>query len=372
MLQPHSMLSITLPSLRSRLFAALILPVFSYACQVWGVPFFSRSNPLDNPLDQLQLHFLRMMAGVAGSTHRLSLLHEFGHTPISHHFVKLAARFWDRATALPETQILHRSLLSDLQLMLNGCKHCWSYYFLTAMHNLDLGPSPDFIVNATDCLTMSFPETAVVPRFAARAFAYCTPRLPPADLPRCPRTCASNSVRGFTFRFWVGMTAASPAPHLRHWMPPPLRIALCRLRLSMSDLRVDRGRHARPRVPRQQRLCMAHSTLDPHDAVEDIRHFLLECPAYDRIRSSNSYSILFTPTEGLPLTCAQHLRCIFSHSNQYLLASCISRMLELRAHILSAAPDTPPALLAFMPGPNHILTEWWLQGTTDNPHSDLY
>ena len=169
------------------------------------------------------------------------------------------------------------------------------------------------------------------------------------------------------------MTAASPAPHLRHWMPPPLRIALCRLRLSMSDLRVDRGRHARPRVPRQQRLCMAHSTLDPqHDAVEDIRHFLLECLAYDRIRSSNSYSILFTPTEGLPLTCAQHLRCIFSHSNQYLLASCISRMLELRAHILSSAPDTPPALLAFMPGPNHILTEWWLQGTTDNPHSDLY
>jgi len=255
--------------------------------------------------------------------------------------------------------------------MLNGCKHCWCYYFLTAMHNLDLGPSPDFIVNAIECLALSFPEAAVVTRLVARAFAYCTPRLPSAALPRCPRTCASDSVRGFTFRFWVGMTAARPALHLRHWMPTALRVALCRIRLSMSDLRVDKGRHARPRVPRHLRLCMAHSTLDPqHDAVEDLRHFLLECPAYDRIRSSNSYSILFTPRQSLPLTSAQRMRCIFSHPHQYLLASCISRMLELRAHILSNVSATPPALLAFMPGPSHILTEWWLQGTTDNPHFD--
>ena len=124
---------------------------------------------------------------------------------------------------------------------------------------MDLGPSPDLIVNAIECLVLSLPEAK-------------------------PPKCAPDSVRGFTFRFWVGMTAARPALHLRHWMPRPLRIALFRLRLSMSDLRVDKGRHARPRVPRHLRLCMAHSTLDPqHDAVEDLQHFLLECPAYDRI-----------------------------------------------------------------------------------------
>ena len=62
-----------------------------------------------------------------------------------------------------------------------------------------------------------------------------------------------------------------------------------------------------------------------HNMVDDIRHFLLECPAYHLIRSHPKYSAIFTmPQPNMPASA--QLRHIFAHQDQRLLAECTFQM----------------------------------------------
>ena len=51
------------------------------------------------------------------------------------------------------------------------------------------------------------------------------------------------------------------------------RNALTKIR-SSSHLEIERGRHAKPKTPRNDRLCLNCKT------IEDERHFIMECPLY--------------------------------------------------------------------------------------------
>ena len=56
------------------------------------------------------------------------------------------------------------------------------------------------------------------------------------------------------------------------------RIIITRWRLSCHRLNVETGRHIRPRVPREQRICLSCGIL------EDEQHVLFVCPIYNNIR----------------------------------------------------------------------------------------
>ncbi len=66
------------------------------------------------------------------------------------------------------------------------------------------------------------------------------------------------------------------------------RTALSRLRLSSHNLAIETGRHARPKIPRSERVCDKCDT----GSVEDEIHFIMACPKY-----SNSRETLFTAIE---------------------------------------------------------------------------
>jgi hypothetical protein len=115
------------------------------------------------------------------------------------------------------------------------------------------------------------------------------------DFFKCPSTCASTKVSALTYRFWVGMAGIRNCQvfHSMYCMPTAHRLTLHCLRLGCNDLRVVQGR--RNNTPRHDRLCLLHSAFDArHTQVEDIRHFLLECPAYERIRTHPYFSTIFS------------------------------------------------------------------------------
>jgi len=364
------------PDLQCRLFRTMVRSAFSYGCQVWCSHLLPSLHPtlLDTPVfgplllsipEQAQLHFLRILAGVGTSCHNQSLLHEFGFLPVTFHYVRLAARFWNRilnrATSQP---LLFRALRSDIHLMRSGCKVCWSYFFLFTMHKMHLGPDPANLSLAA-CLELRFQEQAIGELLESKFYSY----LHHPD-PRCPRLCPSDCVTGRTFSSWLGMQPSRPGPHISHAIPRELRITLTRLRLACSDLEVVKGRFTRR--PRHLRLCKAHSFRNPvdgtHPCVEDLRHFVLDCPAYALIRSSPYFAPLFGPIHQDPSlnTPSKKLCHFFNTTHQYMLAVCISRMLTLRAHILST---TPSVLLAqrptHFPQANHVFSDWWLPGLLD-------
>ena len=68
---------------------------------------------------------------------------------------------------------------------------------------------------------------------------------------------------------------------------------LSNLRTGAHHLAIETGRWARPKLPRQHRVCSKCSCT----VVEDEVHFLFECPAYDRIREKYN-TVLFAQFGG--------------------------------------------------------------------------
>ena len=68
-------------------------------------------------------------------------------------------------------------------------------------------------------------------------------------------------------------------PYLTIVKYPRYRNAITRLHSSSHNLEIERGRHCRPKVPPQERLCHVCHTL------EDEKHFLITCELYHRERT---------------------------------------------------------------------------------------
>jgi hypothetical protein len=83
--------------------------LFSHGCQFWSVGEAAKvvHKWHTYSLESIQLMFLRNMAGVGASAHIASLLDEFGHTPLLHPHVKLAARFWNKMRTAAPASMLH-------------------------------------------------------------------------------------------------------------------------------------------------------------------------------------------------------------------------------------------------------------------------
>ena len=82
------------------------------------------------------------------------------------------------------------------------------------------------------------------------------------------------------------------AEYLSTVKDPKLRKALTRYRLSDHSLAIEKGRHRRTPLPREDRLC-THCT---ENVVETELHFLTTCPLYQDIR--DTYFPQFTQTQS--------------------------------------------------------------------------
>jgi hypothetical protein len=101
--------------------------------------------------------------------------------------------------------MLQQALRGDITLMfIHHCEKCWSYQFLHAMHFLEFCASPFSFASVESCIQLRFSEENIVTFLAQRALTFCSPSLPPTSLPRCPHTCLSEWVTGFTYRFGWG------------------------------------------------------------------------------------------------------------------------------------------------------------------------
>ena len=372
-------LHLSIPRIRSWLFRTLVAPSFSHACQLWcvgGSKQMLRKVHL-YPLEAIQLSFLRNMAGVGSSSHVLSLLLEFGHSPLFCSHLKLAARFWSKMQSSKESSMLHQAWISDLMLAVRTTPHCertWCFQFLSTMAQLGLC-DPPIELTLEFASTLTFPESVVVSRLQKLALDFICPA--GEDIPKCPRSCNSAQVTAFTYRYWVGMSEAqvSGGHHVSCLMPHAQRHVLVRFRLGCSDLAVVQGR--RSGVARHARFCKVHHMFDSdHAQVEDIRHFLLECPAYEGIRRHPYFTELFSclryEPNNLHLTTSQMVRRILAHPNQSKLALCISRMFSLRAHILQGTGHAGGSTHPDMPPPQVVARSWWLLGGNEDLSLDTF
>lgn len=63
-----------------------------------------------------------------------------------------------------------------------------------------------------------------------------------------------------------------------------VRRAICRIRISAHDLRIEKDRYSKNYIDRSKRLCLFCSP-NSTNAIEDEKHFIMECPLYHRERT---------------------------------------------------------------------------------------
>ena len=139
-----------------------------------------------------------------------------------------------------------------------------------------------------------------------------------------PRACASDGkrpgVKMCRYKHWTGGAAEWASaqmwlPHVHAGIAPAQHKRLMRFRLCCWPLAVNRGCSA---VARDDRVCTVCNT----GAVEDERHVLLECPAYDELRSDAGFSA------------EADMRTVMMSDRQAELADLLSKIWETRNSIV--------------------------------------
>ena len=94
-------LHISDPKQRCKLFDSLVLPILSYASEVWAV-----DKKVGESAEQLHWQFLKHVLGVRGSTATLIVLAEFGRYPLRFRWWQQILRYHNRINNLPDDERL--------------------------------------------------------------------------------------------------------------------------------------------------------------------------------------------------------------------------------------------------------------------------
>jgi hypothetical protein len=333
---------LTQPDIRLRVFDMVAAPVLSYACQVWGPWLFH--GKLDKPLEacseKVQLDFVRIMSGAGRQCGRELLLHEYGRCPVMWQWIKLAVRFWNRLSEpASENKLAGQALRGDVGLMLSGCKQCWTYKLLSTLTTLGVlsqqqwQPGGGVQVQVHDILALQFVEDGVVSRLEQRWQERLVRAKDEALDPRS-EACTSAHVAYATYARYVRADdlARRPAYQLATNLSFGQVQCISRYRLGWHDLAVQQGRFTR--VPRQQRVCVVCEALGTHLAdgrtpMEDLLHFVVECPSLQVIR--DKFPVLFHPHALRGADPSGHCRFVMNHKDQAQVAAALLALSKYRA-----------------------------------------
>jgi hypothetical protein len=358
---------ITQYDMKCRMFDIMVEPVMSYASHVWGpelchAGLFRRLGWRMSAADKVHLAFLRYMTGTGKRSSVDVLMRELHRLPVMHHWVVLAVRWWERLRAMHQDRLARVAWVSDVELELSGCKSCWTYYLLHTMQRLGVIDQAAWRAPGVSAATVCGLElktedvSAALTRLVKQGWADGGAEV--AD----PRSAPSHHVTMCTHAAWVhpmdddaAFDRSTQPEYMQLCLPFRVLQCLVRLRTGVAQLEVQLGRHARPRVPRPRRVCRLCSLASPstasrpawrtrvhartrtHDNVEDLRHFLLECPAYDHLR--DAHQSIFCP-DGTTDRCADEMVSrVLNCEDQESLAVVVYQMWLYRSVLLGLSPD---------------------------------
>ena len=360
--------------IKCRLFDALVEPVLSYGSHVWGPDLFGsvtfRTKPCDNSADKVHLAFLRHMTGCGKSTSVEVLLRDMNRLPLSYRWVILASRWFMNLRDMPADRLAYNVWVADIELMLEGCRHCWTYKLLDTLsylgvmsraawdHHSSAGVTREGVMGV--CISEDAVKLALHKLLASRW----------RGLHHDPRSAPSLEHEKCIHARWVmppvevdaaldvvGRSAQSK--HMKLCMSFKMLQCLARFRvgwhyLESHSARLQR-RHGTPVLAWSDRKCRLCSVPtgpyydgqpggqgDSRFAAEDLKHFMLECPAYCHIR--DRYPAIFggMAVQEARRESDKRMLDIFCCHQQADLAACIYSMNRHRAVCLQPRPLATP------------------------------
>ena len=262
------------------------------------------------------------------------MLAEFGRQPLLVQWLALVGRFWQRVQQMEPGRLLREAVTANIDLYLRHREaRCWVADFLGCLVHCGVLRAEQVQACSTAQQVWGLPvDEGGIRTRAGALFAGIW-----AEAAVDPRTAASDAVVASTYVRWVrGGPPTGPAPHFTALLGHKAKAVLLRLRVGSFPLRIATGRNEGsgvrnaapgerlgPRgIAREYRTCQVCG----QGTVEDLQHFLLECPAYEDVKQQ------FVPVFAPPHTTVAAILC---HQPQARLSAAICSMLDQRKRLLS-------------------------------------
>ena len=236
------------PNLSLKMFDTHILPILEYNSEIW---FPIKENAT---LEKIQLKFLKRLLGVRIQTSTVAILADTGKFPLIYRQQASAIKYWNRLKNGHCPELLKKCY--EIQIILKQKKSaCWLskiYQVITHIGITDLDPNPNDIINL---LFKRAGENLM------------------ADI-----NDSNKNPKLRTYKLFK--TDLRIEPYLNQNFPKYVYSSIARFRLSSHNLKIELGRHKRPYIPAEERLCK-RCTLD---MIEDEFHCLMICEYWKNIR----------------------------------------------------------------------------------------
>ena len=287
------------PTTTIKLFRSLIEPILLYASDFWG----TLKMPSNNPIENLFMSFSKQLLGVQKQTMNDGVLLELGLFPLQILAKKRAVKNWVRmATNTNCSIILHETYHFSIGKGLQ-----WTTSMKNMLSEIGLmqcfdGIDPDAHIKAFKRFQDIYHQTTL------------------------------DKIKGGDSKlrtYALFKTSPGFEKYLDQISCIKKRTALTKLRISNHKLMIEKGRHSKPKIPKELRFC----PFCPNK-VEDEKHFLLECPTYKHIRSDlyNEAKNIFPTITNQPYS--YRFRTLMKESLVFPVSTFIYRAMEVREFLL--------------------------------------
>ena len=256
-----------------KLFDSLVKPILLYGCEIWGPSAFKNNNPLDKLVNK----FYRTLLGVPKHSSTIGIHVELGRFPLSLDIKHTMLKYWSRLVTLPKSRLVSHCYwsLKDLQ----NAKDTWftsvkQIIELSGQHNFN------FLWNSQNLLHNVDPKT----------ISQCHSQIFKNSKINFLSGAVTDMEKQVKLQYFKeAKTEFAISNYLDTLGTRNPRSLMCKLRLGVLDLEVEKGRHfkidstgRKRQTERAERFCrLCHS-----GEIEDEVHFLFTCPTLDQTREA--------------------------------------------------------------------------------------
>jgi len=310
---------IHLPVAKCKMFDALVMPVCTYACEVWTPILFSDPSPnkcLKNKMEKLHIDYLRGVFHLRKSTSHWMILREFGRLPVFFHWWSKVLKYMKRACKMDDTCVVRHAFLQEMQLVKDG-KNCWLagvLHFLRLLYPSEIPQRIETRLEWIVNLQVAKVRKDLVAVWKSMWGDIASGVIASPKLLFYNTFMASDDTK--TKHGWF-----APAKHMNVAMANDIHTSLVRFRLGNHNLLCEQRRWLRLPALSVSRFTLCRSC--ELEVQEDEAHMLLQCPYYEHVRMDDRFTEL--------LSYQSNLRALFSCPFQIILARFIAHMLQCRS-----------------------------------------
>ena len=265
-------------------------------------------------LESVQLGFIKMLLGVKSSTSSNAIYAETGRYPIHINYCVKIMKYYYRLTNLKDSQIVKKVFLELNRLdELGLCTNNWV--------SVAKGIFIRYGLNCEDIKEMSI-----------TSFEKCVNEKRDEMKLIFENKCMLDIKEAPILRtFCKFKTKFGLEPYLQCIKKYKIRSVVSKFRLSSHNLQIEKGRHHKPKLPLEERICV-HCNLAE---VEDEFHFFSRCTLYNDIRDTffmlcnNKLNYNF-----MCLTQEEKFKIVMTEDNlQWLLGMFLRKCFKIRTEV---------------------------------------